>query len=344
MYSLIRPLLFRIEPEHAHLVTLRLLEIAYHTRITRIGWPPPRVLPTRAFGLRFPNPVGLAAGLDKNGAHIDALFALGFGFVEVGTVTPRAQSGNPRPRVFRLPDQGALINRMGFNNAGVDALERNLARSRRRGILGINIGKNQDTANADAANDYRFCMDRVYPLADYLAINISSPNTEGLRDLQAEDALRRLLGDLREHQELLAARHGRRVPMLVKLAPDMEETAIDAAATVLNQAHVDGVIATNTTLDRSLIAGHRLAGETGGLSGHPLYARSTRVLRRLRARLDARIGIIGVGGIMNAADAAGKVAAGADLIQLYTGLVYAGPRLIHESVQAIRRRRESPSR
>ncbi len=344
MYSLARPLLFALEPERAHERTMRLLELGYRSGASRALWPRPKPLPTRAFGLEFPNPVGLAAGLDKNGEHIDALFSLGFGFIEVGTVTPRPQAGNPKPRLFRLGRDNALINRMGFNNAGVDALVRNVERSARRGILGINIGKNKDTPNENAADDYLLCMQRVYGLADYLVVNISSPNTAGLRELQNEIALRRLIGSLREQQERLGVMHGKRVPMLVKLAPDLDEPEIDAIALVLNEAQVDGVIATNTTLDRAMVAGNPLASESGGLSGQPLYGRSTRVLRRLRARLDERIALVGVGGVMSAADAAGKVAAGATLIQLYTGLVYSGPALIRETVDAIRRRRESPSR
>jgi dihydroorotate dehydrogenase len=344
MYSLARPLLFALEPERAHERTMRLLELGYRSGASRALWPRPKPLPTRAFGLEFPNPVGLAAGLDKNGEHIDALFALGFGFVEIGTVTPRPQAGNPKPRLFRLGRDNALINRMGFNNAGVDALVRNVERSARRGILGINIGKNKDTLNENAADDYLLCMQRVYGVADYLVVNISSPNTAGLRELQNEIALRRLIGSLREQQERLGVMHGKRVPMLVKLAPDLDEPEIDAIALVLNEARVDGVIATNTTLDRAMVAGNPLASESGGLSGQPLYGRSTRVLRRLRARLDERIALVGVGGVMSAADAAGKVAAGATLIQLYTGLVYSGPALIRETVDAIRRRRESPSR
>jgi dihydroorotate dehydrogenase len=344
VYTLLRPALFRLEPERAHEQAMRLLELGYRTRMGRLIWPRPKPLLTRAFGLEFDNPVGLAAGLDKNGEHIDALFALGFGFVEIGTVTPRPQPGNPAPRLFRLSERSALINRMGFNNDGVDALVRNVERSKRCGILGINIGKNKDTPNERAADDYKLCMERVYGLADYLVVNISSPNTAGLRDLQGEHALRRLLGSLREHQERLSAIHGRRVPMLVKLAPDLSDTEIDASAAVINEAHMDGVIATNTTLDRVMVKGDPLAGETGGLSGQPLYGRATAVLRRLRSRLDERIALIGVGGIMSGADAAAKVAAGATLIQLYTGLIYQGPALIRETVDAIRRRRESPSR
>lgn len=343
MYTLLRPALFQLDPEIAHSKSMRALEWAYCSGMTRLLWPRPKPLPTRVFGLQFDNPVGLAAGLDKNGEHIDALFALGFGFVEIGTVTPRPQPGSAAPRLFRLPEHAALINRMGFNNDGVDALVRNVERCKRRGILGINIGKNKDTPNEAAAADYSQCMTRVYALADYLVVNISSPNTAGLRDLQGEDALRRLLGVLREHQERLGVVHGRRTPMLVKLSPDLSERDIDHAAAVLNKAEVDGVVATNTTLDRVMVQGHALADEAGGLSGKPLYARATGALRRLRSRLDNRIPLIGVGGIMSGADAAGKTAAGASLVQLYTGLIYQGPSLIRETVDAIRRLRESPN-
>jgi dihydroorotate dehydrogenase len=287
----------------------------------------------------------LAAGLDKNGAHIDALFALGFGFVEVGTTTPRPQEGNPKPRMFRLPDQRAVINRLGFNNAGVDALVRNVERARRdRGLLGINIGKNKDTPNESAADDYLFCLERVYALADYVTINISSPNTAGLRELQEEQALRRLVGTLREAQERLASQHARRVPMLVKIAPDLSDEDIDAAGRVLADLEVDGVIATNTTISRFGLDGVRHANEVGGLSGEPLMGKSTMVMRRLRARLPETIPMIGVGGILSGADAAAKAAAGATLVQMYTGLVYRGPALIGECIDALRRRKEAPSR
>ena len=302
-------------------------------------------MPTKAFGLAFPNPVGLAAGLDKNGAHIDALLALGFGFVEVGTVTPRPQPGNPKPRMFRLPRHEAVINRLGFNNDGVDALVRNVERARRRnGLLGINIGKNKDTPNESAEDDYLHCLRKVYPLADYVTVNISSPNTAGLRELQEEQALRRLVSVLREEQEALAGVHGKSVPMLVKIAPDLSESDIDAAGRVLGDLQVDGVIATNTTIAREGVEGARHAGEVGGLSGAPLMAKSTSVLRMLRTRLPEAIPLVGVGGILHGADAATKQAAGATLVQLYTGLVYRGPALVGECVEALRRRKEAPSR
>ncbi|HET8818084.1 MAG TPA: quinone-dependent dihydroorotate dehydrogenase [Xanthomonadaceae bacterium] len=345
MYGLARPLLFALGAERAHDVTLSTLDLLHRAGGTALLGAPPRPLPTQAFGLAFPNPVGLAAGLDKNGAHVDALLGLGFGFVEVGTVTPRAQEGNPRPRMFRLPRQHAIINRLGFNNAGVDALVRNVARARRSGgLLGINIGKNRDTPNEDAAADYLHCLERVYPLADYVTVNISSPNTAGLRELQEEQQLRRLVGTLREAQEALGARHGKRVPMLVKVAPDLSDQDIDAAARVLGDLQVDGVVATNTTVSRFAVQGARHADETGGLSGAPLMEKSTAVLRRMRTRLPESIPMIGVGGILAGADAAAKMAAGAALVQVYTGLVYRGPRLVAECVDAMRRRKEAPSR
>jgi len=345
MYPLARPFLFAFDAERAHGLALSALELAWRTGTTPLLAARPAPMPTSAFGLDFPNPVGLAAGLDKNGEHIDALFGLGFGFVEIGTVTPRPQAGNPKPRLFRLPRHAAIINRMGFNNAGVDALVRNVERSRQRtGPLGINIGKNKDTPNEDALSDYLACMEKVYPLADYITVNISSPNTAGLRELQEEQALRRLVGGLREAQERLAAQHGRRVPMLVKVAPDLSDRDIEAAARVLGELEVDGVIATNTTIGREGVEHDPRAAETGGLSGAPLLGQSTLVLRRLRARLPERIPLIGVGGIQSGADAVAKMSAGATLVQCYSGLIFRGPALIGECVDAIRRRREAPSR
>ncbi|MDQ3289598.1 MAG: quinone-dependent dihydroorotate dehydrogenase [Pseudomonadota bacterium] len=350
MYSLARPLLFRLDPERAHGLSLQALERAYRLGLSPMIARPVAPLPTKAMGLMFPNPVGLAAGYDKNGAHVDALLSLGFGFVEVGTVTPRPQVGNPRPRMFRLPEHQAVINRQGFNNEGVDALVRNLERANRKGgLLGINIGKNKDTPNESAESDYLFCLERVYPLADYITINISSPNTAGLRELQEEQSLRRVIGTLREAQERLGAQHGKRVPMLVKIAPDLSEHDIEAAARVLGELMVDGVIATNTlatnsTVVRAGIEGTPLASEVGGLSGRPLMGQSTTVLRMMRTRLPDSIPLIGVGGILSGVDAATKTAAGASLVQCYSGLVYRGPELVRECVDAIRRRKEAPSR
>ena len=344
MYALSRPFLFALDAERAHGLGLASLEAAYRGGLNPLIAKPPKPLPTKALGLTFPNPVGLAAGLDKNGAHIDALMALGFGFVEVGTVTPRAQPGNPKPRMFRLPQQQAVINRLGFNNEGVDALVRNVERARRKGgLLGINIGKNKDTPNESAEDDYLHCLRKVYPLADYVTVNISSPNTAGLRELQEEQALRRLVSVLRDEQEKLAGQHGKRVPMLVKIAPDLSDSDIDAAGRVLGDLRVDGVIATNTTIGRDGVEGAHFATEVGGLSGAPLMSRSTAVLRMLRTRLPESIPLVGVGGILHGADAATKQAAGALLVQVYSGLVYRGPPLIGECVEALRRRKEAPS-
>jgi dihydroorotate dehydrogenase len=345
VYTLARPLLFRLDAEAAHAATLRALDAAYAVGRRALLPSPPRPFPTRVFGLAFPNPVGLAAGLDKNGAHIDALFALGFGSVEVGTVTPRPQAGNPKPRMFRIAEHQAVINRLGFNNEGVETLARNVERARnRRGVLGINIGRNRDTPNEAAGADYLHCLERVYPLADYVTVNISSPNTAGLRELQEEQALRRLVGTLREAQERFGARHGKRVPMLVKIAPDLSDSDIDAAARVLGDLQVDGVIATNTTVGRPDVEHLPVADEAGGLSGRPLMAQATTVLRMMRTRLPESIPLVGVGGILSGADAVTKMAAGASLVQCYSGLVYRGPALIGECVEAMRRRKEAPSR
>ena len=334
-------LLRRMDPEQAHRLAIKGLSV--------LPLPPAPaddpILRTRLAGLDLPNPVGLAAGLDKNGEALSGLSRLGFGFVECGSVTPRPQPGNPRPRLFRLSEDRAIINRMGFNNAGVDALVRNVSRAARKsGVLGINIGKNKDTPNEDAASDYLHCLRKVYPLADYVTVNISSPNTAGLRELQEEQALRRLVGTLREEQELLASRHGKRVPVLVKIAPDLSDSDIAAAGRVLGDLQVDGVIATNTTIGREGVEGARHADEIGGLSGKPLMAKSTAVLRMLRTRLPESIPLIGVGGILQGADAATKQAAGATLVQVYSGMVYRGPELIGECVEALRRRKEAPSR
>ena len=345
MYALARPWLFRLDAERAHDFSLRALEASHRSGLAGLLGRAPEPLPTRVFGLDFPNPVGLAAGLDKNGAHIDALMALGFGFIEIGTVTPRPQAGNPKPRMFRLPEQQAVINRLGFNNGGVDALVRNVERAQRNGgLLGINIGKNKDTPNEIAEGDYMYCLSRVYPLADYVTINISSPNTAGLRELQEEQLLRRLIGTLREEQERLGAKHGRRIPMLVKIAPDLSDADIEACARVLTELEVDGVIATNTTVSRIPVEGTRHAEEQGGLSGRPLMGQSTTVLRMMRTRLPEAIPLVGVGGILSGADAVTKMAAGASLVQCYSGLVYRGPELVGECVEAIRRRKFAPSR
>ena len=336
MYSLARPFLFCLDAEKAHDLGLAALEAAYRTGLNPLLASRPAPLPTRVFGIDFPNPVGLAAGLDKNAAHIDALAALGFGFIEVGTVTPRPQPGNPKPRMFRLPEHEAVINRLGFNNGGVDALLRNVEKAKFSGVLGINIGKNKDTPNENAADDYLHCLDRVYARASYVTVNISSPNTQGLRDLQEEESLKRFLGRLRERQELLSAEHGRRTPMLLKIAPDLREEEMDAIAEVVLAAGIDGLICTNTTVARDAVAGHRHAGEAGGLSGRPLFAPSTAVLRGMAQRLGGKVPLVGVGGILGGGDAVAKVEAGASLVQCYTGLVYRGPALVGECVEALR--------
>lgn len=335
LYGLARPFLFSLDAENAHQLALRTAGVA------ALFSPPPARAPVRAMGIEFPNPIGLGAGLDKDAEHIDAMGALGFGFLEVGTVTPRAQPGNPKPRMFRLPEHEAIINRMGFNNDGVDALVRNVERSTWRGVLGINIGKNAITPNQDALQDYLCCLERVYPLASYVTVNISSPNTQGLRELQDPDELPRLLGALRERQEQLAVRHSVRKPMLLKIAPDLDEAQMDAIARTVLDAQVDGLICTNTTIDRAAVAGEPLANEAGGLSGRPLFERSTAILRGMAQRLAGKVPLIGVGGVLTGSDAAEKFDAGAALVQIYTGLVYRGPWLLTECVEEIRRQRGS---
>ena len=342
MYGLARPLLFCLDAERAHDLGLKAIEMAYRGGLNPLLASRFAPLPVTAFGLQFDNPVGLAAGLDKNGAHVDALATLGFGFIEIGTTTPRPQPGNPRPRMFRLPEREAVINRLGFNNDGVEALLRNLERTRYTGVLGINIGKNKDTPNERAADDYVFCLERVHARAGYVTVNVSSPNTQGLRDLQADETLKRLLGTLRETQLRLDARHGKHTPLLLKIAPDLDEAALDAIARTVLDSGIDGLICTNTTLDRAPVAGQPHAGEAGGLSGAPLRARATAVLQGMAQRLGGRVPLIGVGGITRGADAADKIAAGATLVQFYTGMIYRGPALIGECVEAIRSSQERP--
>jgi dihydroorotate dehydrogenase len=338
MYELIRPLLFALDAETAHGLTLYASDVAQRSGLSGLIATPPAPLPVRVFDIDFPNPVGLAAGLDKNGEHLDGLAALGFGFVEIGTVTPRPQSGNDKPRMFRLPNHEAVINRLGFNNGGIDALVRNVEKATFRGVLGINIGKNKDTPNERAIDDYLLCLERAYPLATYITVNISSPNTQGLRDLQEEETLRRFIGTLREAQERLASQHGKRKPMLLKIAPDLTDTELDAIAEVLLASGIDGVICTNTTIDRDTVASDPNAHETGGLSGRPLFEKSTAVLRGMATRLAGKLPVVGVGGILDGDTAAEKIEAGASLVQVYSGLVYRGPRLIAEAVAEIRRR------
>ena len=341
MYDILRPLLFKLDAETAHRATLYALGVAQRSNFAHWIAKPPADLPTKVFGITFPNPVGLAAGLDKNAEHLDALDALGFGFIEVGTVTPKPQSGNDRPRLFRLPRHEAIINRMGFNNAGVDALVRNVQQSSYHGVLGINIGKNKDTPNEKAVSDYLLCLTRVYELASYVTVNISSPNTQGLRDLQEEATLRRFISVLREAQERLGSQHGRRKPMLLKIAPDLGEAELDAIAEVLLHTGIDGVICSNTTIDHAAVADDPHGNEVGGLSGKPLFDRSTAVLAGMRRRLQGRVPLIGVGGILDGSDAAEKLEMGASLVQLYSGLIYRGPPLVAECVNEIRRQREA---
>jgi dihydroorotate dehydrogenase len=343
MYSLARPLLFALDPERAHELGLQAIETAYRCGLNPLLGLKPKPLPVEVAGLKFENPVGLAAGLDKNAAHIDALASLGFGFIEVGTVTPRPQSGNPKPRMFRLPEHRAVINRLGFNNAGLEVFCRNLECRRWRGVLGVNLGRNKDTPNEDALADYRRGLEQTWSQASYLTINISSPNTEGLRALQAAEPLKRLLGELREAADRAAVRHGVQRPLFVKIAPDLGAAELDAIALAVEVSGFNGVICTNTTLDRADVATHRHGAEAGGLSGAPVYAKSTEVLRGMRQRLPG-IALIGVGGICSGADAAGKIAAGADLVQFYTGFIYRGPALIGESVEAIRANAQLPQR
>ena len=281
-------------------------------------------------GLTFPNPVGLAAGLDKNGAVIDGLAALGFGFLEIGTITPRAQPGNPKPRLFRLKEAEAIINRFGFNNLGVDNLIQNVETVKYRGILGINIGKNFDTPNESAVDDYLVCMRKVYAHASYITVNISSPNTKHLRQLQEKDALDALLAILKAEQQVLAGKHGKYVPIALKIAPDLDKSQVVEIADLLKAHQFDGVIATNTTLARDAVVGLSNADEAGGLSGTPVREKSTLVISQLSKQLAGELPIIGVGGISNGADAAEKIAAGASLVQIYSGLIYRGPSLVRD--------------
>jgi len=334
-YSLLRPLLFALDAETAHHLTLTSLNTLQRTGLAAIVAPRPAACPRKVMGIDFPNPVGLAAGLDKNGAFIDALAALGFGFIEVGTVTPRPQPGNPRPRLFRVREAQAVINRMGFNNDGVDRLVDNVRRARYRGVLGINIGKNFDTPIERAVDDYLACLRKVYALASYVTVNISSPNTRNLRQLQDATELEKLLGALKAEQRALTGRHGRYVPLALKIAPDLDATQVDAIAGLLQKHAIDAVIATNTTIGREGVAGLAHAEETGGLSGAPVKAKSTAVIRALHQKLDGVLPIIGVGGIMSGADAREKIDAGASLVQIYTGLIYQGPDLIKEALQAL---------
>ena len=327
-YRLARPLLFSLDPETAHRVTLGALDVfPLRKKIPE--------KPVRAMGLVFPNPVGLAAGLDKDAAHIDGLAGLGFGFIEVGTVTPRPQPGNPRPRLFRIETKEALINRFGFNNVGIDAFLANLSRARWRGILGINIGKNADTPPERAADDYELCLEKAYAHASYVTINVSSPNTQGLRDLQQKDSLGSLLERLAGARARLAERHGKRVPLVLKVAPDLDIAGVKAISEAVVRHGIEGVIATNTSTTREGVEGLRHAGEKGGLSGAPIRERSTAIVKAFAKEIPD-VTLIGAGGILSGEDATEKFAAGASLVQLYTGLIYRGPGLVSECVSAYR--------
>lgn len=339
-YSLTRPLLFGMDPEAAHDFTMNFMAKGQNTLLQK-AWERPLISdPIELAGLKFPNRVGMAAGLDKNARCIDALAAMGFGFVEVGTVTPRPQPGNPKPRMFRIPEKKALINRLGFNNEGLDAFLANVRRSQVRAsgapmLLGLNIGKNATTPIEEATSDYLKALDGVYPHADYVTVNISSPNTKNLRALQSDEALDALLGAVAERREQLATQHGKRTPVFVKIAPDLDEEQVGLIAATLQRHGMDGVIATNTTISREAVKGLQHAEETGGLSGAPVLEASNQVIRQLRSALGSRFPIIGVGGIMSGADAVSKIRAGADVVQIYSGLIYRGPELVSESAQAI---------
>ena len=328
LYALARPLLFALDPETAHHVALKL------SGLSALVAARPPACPVRAMGLEFPNPVGLAAGLDKQAEHVGALAALGFGFLELGGVTPRPQPGNPRPRLFRIPEARALINRFGLNSVGIDGFLQNFKKHNKRGIIGVNIGKNKDTPNETAAADYLQCLEALYPHVDYVSLNVSSPNTAGLRNLQDPEALAALLSAIRSRREELRDRHGRHVALALKIAPDLDEAAIRAIADIVRREKMDGVIATNTTLARAEVEHLPNGLQAGGLSGAPLRERSTRVIRTLAAALGGELPIIGVGGILTGADAAEKLDAGATLVQLYTGLIYRGPALVSECVSA----------
>jgi dihydroorotate dehydrogenase len=336
LYPMFRPLLFALDPERAHQAAFASLDAAARIGVAQLAAQCVAQSPVEVMGIGFPNRVGLAAGLDKNAAHLAGLATLGFGFIEVGTVTPRPQPGNPRPRMWRLPAADALINRLGFNNGGVAALVANVERAGYAGVLGINIGKNFDTPNERAADDYVACLDAVYPHAHYVTVNISSPNTKGLRDLQSDAAFDALLSALAAARKRLEQQHGKRVPLVVKIAPDLEMEGIRRIARSLVTHGVDGVIATNTTIARDAVAGLPHAGEAGGLSGRPLFEPSNRVVHALAAALEGAMPIIGVGGILSGDDARAKIDAGATLVQLYTGLIYRGPRLVAECAGALR--------
>ena len=330
LYALARPILFALDPETAHRIALQFSGMAGFL----LPKPPP--CPVKAMGLEFPNPVGLAAGLDKHAEHIESLGALGFGFLELGGVTPRPQPGNPRPRLFRIPPARAIINRYGLNSVGVDVFLNNLEKSNRgkKSVIGVNIGKNKDTPNEKAADDYEHCLEKLYPHVDYVTLNVSSPNTAGLRELQGADALSVLIKRTTNRRERLRERYGRNVAIALKIAPDLEDAEIRDIASIARRERLDGIVATNTTVSRAGVESYPDAFQTGGLSGAPLRERATRVVRILAAELKGEIPVIGVGGILSGADAAEKLDAGAALVQVYTGLIYRGPELVNECVSA----------
>ncbi len=345
LYSLARPLLFAMDAERAHNFTLPALKRMQQWGLTRL-LPTPAPAPRKVMGIQFPNPIGLAAGLDKDGRYIDGLAALGFGFIEIGTVTPRAQAGNPQPRMFRLPQANAIINRMGFNNGGVDAFINNVQASRfyqdKLGVLGLNIGKNADTPIEKAADDYLHCLQKVYPYASYVTVNISSPNTKNLRQLQGASELDDLLAKLKDAQQRLADQHKRYVPLTLKIAPDIDSEQVKTIAASLIRHHIDGVIATNTTITRDAVLGMKHGEEAGGLSGKPVFELSNKVIAALKAELGDSLPIIGVGGIFSGDDARAKMQAGAALVQVYSGLIYRGPGLVRECAQSLNSNYSTP--
>lgn len=336
MYNLLRRALFCLDAETSHELSLDCLGAAERLNLIRPWISPIADDPVELFGLQFPNRVGLAAGLDKNGDYFNALGQLGFGFVEIGTITPRPQPGNPRPRLFRLPEHQGIINRMGFNNKGVDHLVSQVKKRRYDGVLGINIGKNFDTPVERADDDYVVCLQAVYDYADYITVNISSPNTPGLRDLQFGDSLERLLSAVMKKKQQLIQASGRTVPVLVKIAPDMDAVAVAQVADLLTQSGVDGVIATNTTIGREGVESDPVSGEAGGLSGAPVREKSNAVVSEITRCLAGKLPVIGVGGIVSGENAREKVECGADLVQIYSGFVYRGPALVKECVEALR--------
>ncbi|WP_448564242.1 quinone-dependent dihydroorotate dehydrogenase [Thalassotalea ganghwensis] len=335
LYSAIRKILFQLDPEVSHDLTIKSLK---NTGATLLNFPYKQQVedkPVEVMGIHFPNPCGLAAGLDKNGECIRAFEAMGFGFIEVGTVTPRPQPGNDKPRIFRLEEANAIINRMGFNNKGVDYLVEQVRKAKYSGVLGINIGKNKDTPDENAKDDYIYCMRKVYNFASYITVNISSPNTPGLRLLQYGDALNELLSALKEEQSKLAQQFDKYVPIAVKIAPDLSEAEVNSIAECLVSNNIDGVIATNTTLARDGVENLEHGHEQGGLSGQPVKEKSTEVIRLLAKALNNQLPIIGVGGIASGQDAKEKIAAGASLVQVYTGFIYQGPELVKDVVKAL---------